>query len=160
MLSEFVKSQGKILLLPVLLPLTIAFPNQYLFFKRLVTSSVAPYRVIFANAAFSAMTGLPSDETLGRPLHEVLNPGKGQLCLESLAVQDDVETAVLSKEASTLPCLMNVTPVLSNLANSSTKTVTHFAVDLTDSADGSRVDDDSSYDSRSAFLAAHFQVMA
>lgn len=106
------------------------------------------------------MTGLPSGETLGRPLNEVLNPGKGQLCLESLVVQDDVETAVLSKEASTLPCFMNVTPVLSNLANSPTKAVTHFAVDLSDANDDSRMGDDSSYESTAAFLSAHFQVMA
>ena len=75
---------------------------------RLVTLSSPPYKVIFCNAAFAALTGLSSDETLGKSLHELVTPfmhhgddnENDRVCLESCAASS-------SEGKDTSVCLYN-----------------------------------------------------
>jgi hypothetical protein len=105
--------------------------------SRLITLSSPPYKIVFCNAAFAALTGLSSDETLGKSLLDIAVQGKpGKISLESCAAsssEGDSTTVFCRQDSSaSIKCGMKVTPIKSVSDAHELNDITHFAVDLSD----------------------------
>ena len=100
---------------------------------RLVTLSTPPYRIVFVNSAYHTLTGVPSNETLGKTLYDfVLKPTS--LSLDSCAAaSSEGQYTHVDLSARLLDLNMKVTPVVSSRPDGGGVTnVTHFVVDLSD----------------------------
>lgn len=145
---------GKMLMLRGAAPSfsTAAYLPYFFFFpfSRVVTSSCLPYKVVFVNAAYAALTGVASNETLGYFLHDlVLDGNSGKLSLESCAALssegDDISVFVVCRKGSlrsSKKCRMKVTPIVLRSSKPAVPacdviggdrevgSITHFAVDF------------------------------
>jgi hypothetical protein len=129
-------------------------------FCRLVTTSSSPYKTVFVNAAYAALTGVASNETLGRYLHDLVAPDgskPGKVSLEACAAMssegNDMVVLIVSRKgaANTTKCYMKVTPIVLRTTPTKSATsydhalgdvrevdnVTHFAIDFTSISDSS-----------------------
>lgn len=88
---------------------------------RLVTRSTSPYTIVFCNAAFSAATGVSSDDALGKNLHDIAAPSNTKasqsekLCLELLCAASSFEgdyTSVCCPKSRNVEFRIKVTPIM------------------------------------------------
>lgn len=142
-----------------------------------MTTSSSPYKTVFVNAAYAALTGVGSDETLGRYLHDLVAPDgskSGKLSLEACAALssegNDMVVLIVCRKGDSAPscssitkCYMKVTPIVLRTAVKPASAaydalgdvrevdnVTHFAIDfmhITDSSSESRSENGSNDDS-------------
>lgn len=116
--------------------------------NRLVTLSTPPYKIVFVNSSYGALTGVPSHETLGKTLYDfVSNPTS--LSLDSCAATSSTGqyTHVDLSSSQLLDLRMKVTPVVSSRHGAVTN-VTHFVVDLAEPKD------ERGYDAKDAIQVA------
>jgi hypothetical protein len=108
------------------------------FHNRLVTMAYPPYKIVFVNAAFDALTGTASNDTLGRDLSDLVVQGApGSVSLEACAASSSagedtkVYTFCQQQLRSSIKTSMKVTPIALRTAGEISN-VTHFALDLVD----------------------------
>jgi len=96
---------------------------------RLITGPKQPYMILHANAAFSQLSGISSDNLIGRPLNKIMSVPKTPSKLSTkdsvLVSLKDIESTNLPKASiSALTCEMKTAKVYSG-----TK-MTHFSIDV------------------------------
>lgn len=118
-------------------------------YNRIVTLAVPPYRIIYANGAYSALTGVPSHETLGKTLYDLVVKPKTLSLDACAATSSEGQYTSIDLALDDLKDLrMKVTPIVSRTQNGSSSSssstgggatkVTHFVVHLTDPTDHGR----------------------
>ena len=114
--------------------------------SRLVATSIAPYRVVFCNAAFSRHTGLTACQVVGKPFSAVVGRVEGatsDIDLPNYAVSSGsginkiiAIRQALTQGAKTMDCRVKVLPIVSRRTDSSElQQVTHFAIEVANNGD-------------------------